>query len=626
MGGVVMIKVKDCWDQLSSRVQQKIVSHHPHVSGDSSRKELTDPLYWESYLKELNRDEKAVVHWMALERGEVGLSFRDLRGNDLPLRPVPFRVALTRLRQRGVVYAVRQKWGETFYIIPGDIREAWLKSVLTDATAPAENVEVTALAPPGSVHDLFHLMVMIDRDGLPLTEKGDVRRRAAQKMDVELETEGEAFADARWINRNGGPTGFHIVFQIAEWCGLLTAETGRWALKRQALDTWLTMSYKGAAAYVYQQVKRALLQENPRLAAVLWWMEQQSEWVSVRDMALMWLQKTEKPERNWKALADAWMKTCLRPFHSLGWIDWGECLSGTAWRWSVFSPFVEGKDAVEQRWFVQPNFEWLIPFNFPLDLRWKAAQFADLVQTDRLCTYVLSGDSVKRGLAKGWTAEDIVQFLKRYSAVPLPQNVVASIRQWEKNLIGPVRLERVLLMSCEDEHIARQLSTDPSIGPSFRRRLGGRHFVVDEQSAGRLVRQLEAAGYPPFTIERSGAAEDASSQPVAGDKKHRLQVENRYPELTEAVPGLERLPKLWTSTMRLYHPSTLIKLVERAVEMQLELEWRRPRSDRCDILRPIRVFNTDGVWKVEGLDQKEEAKEIELQHIGEVRIRVPELT
>ena len=146
----------------------------------------------------------------------------------------------------------------------------------------------------------------------------------------------------------------------------------------------------------------------------------------------MWLQKTEKPERNWKALADAWMKTCLRPFHSLGWIDWGECLSGTAWRWSVFSPFVEGKDAVEQRWFVQPNFEWLIPFNFPLDLRWKAAQFADLVQTDRLCTYVLSGDFVKRGLAKGWTAEDIVQFLKRYSAVPLPQNVVASIRQWEK--------------------------------------------------------------------------------------------------------------------------------------------------------------------------------------------------
>jgi hypothetical protein len=200
VGGVVMIKVKDCWDQLSSRVQQKIVSHHPHVSRDSSRKELTDPLYWESYLKELNRDEKAVVHWMALERGEVGLSFRDLRGNDLPLRPVPFRVALTRLRQRGVVYAVRQKWGETFYIIPGDIREAWLKSVLTDATAPAENVEVTALAPPGSVHDLFHLMVMIDRDGLPLTEKGDVRRRAAQKMDVELETEGEAFADARWIN------------------------------------------------------------------------------------------------------------------------------------------------------------------------------------------------------------------------------------------------------------------------------------------------------------------------------------------------------------------------------------------------------------------------------------------
>ena len=80
MGGVVMIKVKDCWDQLSSRVQQKIVSHHPHVSGDSSRKELTDPLYWELYLKELNRDEKAVVHWMALERGEVGLSFRRLAG------------------------------------------------------------------------------------------------------------------------------------------------------------------------------------------------------------------------------------------------------------------------------------------------------------------------------------------------------------------------------------------------------------------------------------------------------------------------------------------------------------------------------------------------------------------
>ena len=618
------MNLNDCWGQLSEHVRNRVNSHHPNATLDDSATPLTEPKYWESYTRRLSADERVVLNWLAVERGEDWLSFRELQGIELPLHPVPFRIALTRLRQRGVVYAVRQPWGETCYVLPADVREAWLATVLADDCTPTVEAEVTHLAPPGIVHDLFHFLTMIERDGVALTGQGHIHQRSVQKMNTELATMEESFADADWITGDGDMiTSVHIVHRLAQQCGLIENRADqRLSLNREGLSTWLKQTHEEAARSLYCHVRSQLLRERPRDAAVLWWMEQQAGWVSVRDMALYWVQQQTESGYNWETFADEWTKTCLEPFHGLGWIDWGEGASGTVWRWSGFSPFVGLSEAVQSQGYVQPNFEWLIPLYFPLSLRWKASQFADLVQTDQMCTYDINSVSVKRGLEKGWTAKAIIGFLTEHSVTPVPQNVEASIRQWE-NQLGSVRLERVILLTCQDKQVARALHNHSDIDSCLRRRLGDTDFVVDEAEAERLISLLREQEYSIVASDRwhVSSASDHRAKPKRSHK--RPQVEKRYPELEEAVPGLASLPKLWTSSMREYHPSTLRQLVQRALDMQLELEWRSGKPDGLETLRPTRLISKDGEWQVEGVDGQERLRKVQLSKMGQVRIRIP---
>lgn len=619
------MELKECWTQLSEQVQQKIAGRHPGVPLDRLPKQLTDPDYWRNYNGQLTENEKSVLHWLAVHRGEDWLSFRELQGKDLPLLSVHFRLALTSLRQRGVVYAVRETWGETFYVLPADIREAWLTTVLTDEFPFAGEAEVSRLAPPGILHDLFHLLVMIDRDDVVLTGKAALHKRSVQKMNIELETPEEAFKEAEWLASDGeAVTSFHVVYRLAQKAGLLVAKAGqKLRLNDKALSPWLKQTHKEATHQLYRSVRNELLRGHPRYAAVLWWMEQQEDWVALTDMALFWTQQYGKAEQNWEAFAREWTGICLEPFHGLGWIDWGEVVSGKAWRWSAFSPFTDIAGDIRCEGYVQPNFEWLLPLHFPLHLRWRAAQFADLLQTDQMCTYDINIDSVKRGLENGWTAGEILRFLNEHSVTPVPQNVEASIRQWESQF-GRVRLERVVLLTCHDKHLATELNDHPDIDGAIKRRLSETDFIVEEKEAERLVALLKEEGYNPVAAGRFTEA-DESAENVPKSQNRSRRVENRYPELEEAVPGLASLPKLWTSHLREYHASTLMQLVQRALDMQLELEWTDENAEKSKTFRPTRLINSAGDWKVEGVDPQDRVQRIQLRNMRQVRICVPHM-
>lgn len=627
MGDVLVIDIQQCWDQLSDKVRQKIAGSHINVRPDSLPGALTDPAYWRTYARSLSEEERNVLNWFAIERGEDWLAFRELQGSELPLPSVVFRLVLTRLRQRGVLYAVRQKWGGTFYILPTDIREAWLSVELADTgTCEKEtDVKVTRLAPPGILYDLFHFLVMIERDDVVLTSKGQLHKRSIQKMNIELDMPEAPFQRAGWMNVEGEDlSNVHVVYRLAQKCGLLAGKAGeRLRLEQDVLSRWLAMSYQEAGRELYEQMTKELLRTKPRYAACLWWMRQQAGWVSVRDMALFWTEQLGQAKTSWETFAAEWTDLCLEPFHASGWIDWAEGVSGKAWRWSSLSPFSETM-SVPHKGYVQPNFEWLIPLHFPLALRWKMAQFADLVQTDQMCTYDINESSVQRGMEKGWTAEEMLRFMYNHSRTPVPQNVEVSVRQWESQK-GCVRLERAFILSCQDESLARELKQHPELRSGIKRSLGKKDFLVEEHQVERLYALLNEAGYNPVTTERFHTREASSPGTRSEPKKKRLRVENRYPEWEEAVPGLATLPKLWTSGMREYHPSTLKQLIQRALEMQLELEWCRERGNERYILYPTRLVNQDGEWRVEGVGRDDQPCQIRLAHMRQVRIRIPNL-
>lgn len=626
-----MIKVQTCWDQLSPHVQEQITRHHPGVTPSSLSARLKDPVYWRAYERKLSKDEQAVLHWLCVRRGDDGLSFRDMQGGELPLPSTLCRMVITRLRQRGIVFAARKAWGEMCYVLPSDVRDARLRAIWPDggAQAEAEAVELTHLAPPGLLHDVFHFLTMIEREGVSLTGAGKLPHQVKKKLNAELDVSEEAFAQAHWAGKEDEAVmSIDIAYRTAQRMGFLREQPGHaLCLNESAVADWMGQSHRAAGQQLYMCVRSQWLEHHPRLAAVLAWMEQQKGWVRLRDMALFWKDQLGEHEMHWESFANEWLRICLRPWHACGWIDWGEDHTGPVWRWTALSPLGEAEemDKPTPASYVQPNFEWLIPLHFPLKRRWLAAQFADLLQTDRMCTYDLNRASVKRGLRYGWTEDEMLQFIEQHSATPVPQNVAITIREWARRS-GTLQMQSVLLLTCRDSRIAGQLSERDDVRPFIRRRVGETDFIVEEQAAERLLSRLNELEAFPVLICDSVSLPEAPSRENKGEHRHPpLKIENVYPRIEEAVPELTRLPKLWTSGWRHYHPSTLKALVRCALDLQLELEWEGGSGERRDTLRPTRLIRDADGLLVTGLDGRERVRRIPLKQLGRVRLRVPEL-
>lgn len=618
-----MITVKQCWEQISERVRSRVIAHHTEVTVESFPVKLVDAAYWLSYRRKLTEDERTVVKWWLFNKGDGLLTFSEMHRRKLPLDPVRFRLTLTRLRQRGVVYAVRHRRGSAGYVFPEDVQRVWLTLVLPPEEAQEEYADPTRLAPPGLLYDVFHMLTMIDREPLELTVDRDISKRTEQKLRVELEID-ESIMSVDWLAEAvRGHSSVSVVFHLAEKAGFLRTDGRTVQLDEDNVNRWLNMPRREAVYLLYRHVRSTLRCADPHMAAFIRWAEQQSGWVSLGQSARRWGEQLGGGSQSHTPLMQAWKTRWLDPLFHFGWIDWGEGQNGPCWRWSMFSPFVEEAPEIESRGYVQPNFEWLIPLHVSLAQRWKMAQFADLVQTGHLCTYEINAHSVKRGFKKGWTAEEMLRFMQALSLTGVPQNVAASMKQWEDEW-GSVRLEQVVLLTCAGERLARAVEEDEAVQQAIRRKVGPGVYVVDEGAVSQFVRFFKERGENVCVPQGKCIPDKYETEKKRKLPEQQWQVESSYPTFEEVFPGLYQLPKLWTGGLRQYHESTRRELVQRAAHLQLPVEWRREETGQIATLFPVRLFNEDGEWQTEGHDAFGNLATVPLSHMAYLRIGLPE--
>ena len=125
-------------------------------------------------------------------------------------------------------------------------------------------------------------------------------------------------------------------------------------------------------------------------------------------------------------------------------------------------------------------------------------------------------------------------------------------------------------------------------------------------------------------LTSSETTDEGGSDTAAVRRKGPLRIENSYPDLEEAVPGLATLPKMWISGMREYHRSTLLKLVKRAVDMQLGLEWNNRVGKEAEFIQPVRLLKDGTEWKVTGVDRENRERHIRLSEVRQVKIKLPD--
>lgn len=154
---------------------------------------------------------------------------------------------------------------------------------------------------------------------------------------------------------------------------------------------------------------------------------------------------------------------------------------------------------------VQPDFEVIVPRHAPLYPRFQIARVAERRSdpADDAQRYKLTRRSVQKALERDSALDDILRFLREYSARELPQNVVASLREWAGQH-GQVSLRRAVLLEAREPALLEQIKRDKRVKLGKAEPLAEHVWVVREGDAAALTERLRKAGYG-LTSEIDGA-------------------------------------------------------------------------------------------------------------------------
>ena len=143
------------------------------------------------------------------------------------------------------------------------------------------------------------------------------------------------------------------------------------------------------------------------------------------------------------------------------------------------------------------------------------APFAELEKSpEHIHTYRVSNLSLWNAAAAGFTAEQMVAVLNRYTKFPIPPNLPADIAETVSRY-GRVRLERIdeksLKLVCADKPLLAELSRQKKLKEYLGEKLDEVSFAIDPAHRGVLKQALIAVGYParpfPTKLTRSPVAE-----------------------------------------------------------------------------------------------------------------------
>ncbi|PSR20950.1 MAG: hypothetical protein C7B45_12700 [Sulfobacillus acidophilus] len=179
----------------------------------------------------------------------------------------------------------------------------------------------------------------------------------------------------------------------------------------------------------------------------------------------------------------------------------------SAWAYGALQRTFE--QPTPQSALIQPTGEILVPPTTPLSERWAIDDLASRVKLDRVSTYRLDQDSVRRGLERGWTSEDHLKALGGLLKNPVPDNVRINLEDWYR-VLGRHRIFEVTLihsLHAEDSHSVEQLLGDEVVD-----RLSPTDVIIRPDRLKEIVRRLEKGGAPIL----AGVLKPGHSKPTKG--------------------------------------------------------------------------------------------------------------
>jgi hypothetical protein len=565
------------------------------------------------------------------------------------------KIGLIRLRQKGIVFTLRKAWGEQMFIVPYDTFPIWQQMVMPDLAKLADEgakvkdenaVEIHRNAKRGLAYDLFHMLSFIAKHELPLTQKGTIHKRHLQRLLEEIELDGEDLSGMQlsYAMQTEYTPQAAVVLDIALRLGLIEQSVHKIALSSAGLAGWLQNVPERQQALLYHLWLRLHTPQPVWMQHVATAMQTLPTGRWFETMPLVESVRAHQVhievdnELALTQLAEQW----IVPLAAGGWLEMGETSQGRqAFRWisDISAPSRMGHAselARETSFYIQPDYEIIVPPQVSFDVRWELECMADHIRTDRVSHYKITKESILRACENDRSVNDIIGFMNNHAKYGIPDNVRQSMEQWATQH-GMVHFEEVTLLRCKDERIAAEVAVNPQCTPYIAAAVGKQDFIVAREQINEFMRILDKCGYTPkkqiavsgeknklsFPKFTSAATDD--HQPISNHDErdihadglvyvkfaaHFYEMEPTIPQPEQMYPNLQQVPPMWLKEFRAYHVSTRRELIERAIEWKTYLKLRK---DGADInFMPAFVKPGRDTWYVTGTDDSDNRKPVEL--------------
>ncbi|AET61624.1 hypothetical protein HPL003_24540 [Paenibacillus terrae HPL-003] len=600
--------------------------------------------------KELASDELLVLRRCFIRHaGQPMKEEEPLRLTRGALSGAETKLALHGLRDRGWLEAVTKSWGERMLYIPvyrlPDLYEMLLEQSQSTMKAMDTDQPLTVHeAMTGLEAELLHALSRIAVQGVTLTAKGTIHKRSLQKLSelTPFHPEDLTGLGLQYAHAELYPVQTVVMMDLLLSLGLLVKEAVSFHIQEAGLAAWVRLSAwqmrkhilvtlmerYGKAEASMQHFRYVLCAASTHagpegwihIGPLLQWMTQtgliSQESLSKEDRksddplefaathaSPVRIEGTTVSDFNFNGQYIDMVKGWLTALTAFGMGDWGLTASGElCFRWNV--PVLDmlrsdhEQDVVQEpgTFYVQPDFEILVPPDVAYAVRWKLECFCERVTGDRMVVYRITRESVTEAIELGMEAKAIPALLNKFSRTGVPDHVRVAVEQWAGD-VGRTAFATVTLLRCGTREDADTAARHPGLA-GLLERIGERDFIIPARSAAQIRRALATIGLSPrrelegvnepvhrYPLVAETLTDSAQEWPMfsqegraglvyTGRTLHFYEREHTLPDPSDYFPEKSAVPVSWTKEWRSYHASTARQLMEQAIRWQAAVGLR----------------------------------------------------
>ncbi len=453
-------------------------------------------------LHELNQEEMAALKIIAFASGGKGVIVEQCH-QKLNRMTRKWRrngaLVIDALVQRGFVYRERSHYRQV-YFIPCDLRQRICTLVGSDMVEHViiDSVDTVDAGqdPNLALRTLHFLLSYVRKSGVRLTQTGEIFRRAQRGL-------AETLGLAEDTDLHTDPAAnLRFMLDFLRSYGLLRHLDTHLEIVPEKVEEWAARDPWEKRIELFRFWESNLMDQDPDFATILGFLRfvPEDKWVVVD--RLMSALEPVGMSHSWQALPQRLDKFFFSYLSQNGIVMLGHAGNRLACRLTHLGRILlEGKRRYSERWeysfFVQPNFEILVPRDIDLKVLWEIEQVADLVKHDQMMVYLLSRSSIYRALKEGMSDKRVSEFLAQHSKNPVPQNVSFSIANWCSRF-GRMHFIDALLLHCETPELAAEIQSSLPLREFILGSYTPQHLVVSKKHYDAFLVALEEQGFMPL--------------------------------------------------------------------------------------------------------------------------------